>query len=222
LSASRTKPISGFKTTPRFRKLRPALKNWIAIIDEFVRQRGEAPYIYSNYERVNCGLLAAGFWRAHIPTLHETAVMRKDQEQFGRADLDFWLGRKEYFIEAKMSWLSLSTFPVADTTAKTLCERLARVTRDSRKYIVDPDDRWLATAFVIPAVPEEAWKREDERMWLLDQFVRALHLFDADIKAWCLPKGYQRWRGCEDEAGDRFYPAVAMLGRLVPKGKPRA
>jgi hypothetical protein len=211
--------ISGYKTKPQFRKLRPALRNWITIISEFVRKRGEAPYIYSNCERVNCGLLAAGFWQARIPVLHETAVLRKGQEQYGRADLDFWLGRKEYFIEAKMSWLDLTTFPVADTTAKRLRERLARVTRDSRKYIVDPDDRWLATAFVVPAVPEEAWKRETERTWLLDQFVRAIQLFDADIKAWTLPRGYARWDGCE---GNDYHPAIAVLGRLVTKGKRRA
>jgi len=122
--------ISGYKTKPQFWKLRPALKNWIAVIDEFVRQRKEPPYFYSNYERVNCGLLAAGLWRAHIPVLHETAVLRQRKESLGRADLDFWLGRTEYFIEAKMCWLNLGVFRDSGAVAEELGRRLIRASRD--------------------------------------------------------------------------------------------
>jgi hypothetical protein len=223
MSRVRSSCISGYATKAQFWKLRPALKNWIAIIDEFVRRRGEPPYVFSNYERVNCGLLAAGFWQARIPVLHETAVMRKGKRLFGRADLNFWLGRTEYFIEAKMSWLNLGVFRDVGSAAGELDRRLERASKDSRKYIFSPKDRWIATVFVVPSVPEKEWGQDLARARLLAEFVSAVRLVKADMKAWILPRGLARWRavekGCESYC---YYPAVAVLGRRVKKGKRRA
>jgi len=92
-------------------------------------------------------------------------------------------------------------------------------------YIIEPRDRWIATVFVVPAVPEKQWKVDSERKRVLGEFVRAVRKVKADVKAWTLPKGLARWRGCEGEEGTefhRYFPAIAVLGRRVKKGKRRA
>ena len=215
--------ISGCKTTARFKRLRPALREWVSIIQEYVHQSGEPPYFWGSYERVNCGLLAAALWRARIPTLQEFESGRKGQEELGRIDLSLQLGRVICNIEAKMVWPVLGPVADADYLVRRIEESLAEAERGARKYSPFRSEQRLALSFVVPAVQPETYAAA-RRGTALRQFTSVVQdsALDADIRAWCLPRGTARWEGCHGtRGGSYYYPAVAVLGRLVMKGKRR-
>jgi hypothetical protein len=216
MSNTREPAATGLKTAPRFSMLRPALKEWAAIVNRYALRHKEPPYFYSSYERVNCGLLAAAMWRTNIVALHEIAVDRKRMKGDGRADLKFWLGDKEYYIEAKMCWPTLAARSNADSIGQDISHRLDQAVHDSRKYILGPADRWIATLFVVPHVPTVLWRRPDLPSKVLREFVSGVksEALKADFAAWALPHGSKRWAGCS--YGDYHYPAVAVVGKLVP------
>jgi hypothetical protein len=150
-------------------------------------------------------------------------VERRGKEPLGRADLDLWLGDTEYFIEAKMCWLNLGDFLDADSIEKELGGRLVRASKDSRKYLFGPEDRWIAMVFVVPRIPKKLWRKPGEPERSLREFVRAVqseHL-GADMVAWTLPRGFKRWKRCIGDVDSAYFPAVALVGKRAPTRKAR-
>jgi hypothetical protein len=211
---------SGSKTTAQFRLLRPALREWTRIIAEYVHQHKEPPYHYGSYERVNCGLLAAALWRKGITALHEIEVDRWGTSKPGRADLDLLLGNEEFFLEAKMGWLYPKRGADAATMQSAIQERLRNAAKYTGKY-VRPREDWVAIVFVVPGLRRKPRGSDAGYRKSLEEFVRAVKSVDADIRAWILPRGYRPWPECKgDGKAAYFYPAVAIVGTVVPYRKP--
>lgn len=216
---------SGCWTTPRFAKLRPALRNWVDIIDEWVRaDDGVPPYLYCSPERVNCGLLSAAMWRARVPNLQEPAVNRSDNS-LGRADLNFFLGGEEYYIEAKMCGFALDALWDARSILATILERLKSTAAGAhKKYVSCRDDRWIALTFVVPSIGKEHWRKPKLRAQILREFIKALkpELVKADFAAWTFPRGIERWDECLGDGRKHYHPAIAIVGKRARKPRSRS
>lgn len=211
-------PRSGCITTPRFKKLEPALKEWIAVIDEYVKQSGEPPYYYGSYERVNCGLFAAALWRAGIPTLQEFDTYREKKDVFGRVDLRVLLGYRTYNTEVKMDWPVLGDPGLEPYSTARIEKNLMVAEVGTRKYRIPRSEGKLAVLVVAPAVRPKTWDDPELRPAALRGFVSSIRsrAVEADFRAWNLPRGSGPWPECLGERGGvYYYPAVALLGRLV-------
>jgi len=91
----------------------PIFKKWFKIMDEYADLTG-GEYFHFYKERENVSALAGAAWRSRFVAMSEfphakTKDGMEASDYLGRGDLYITSEVKEYFIEAKHKWLSLST-----------------------------------------------------------------------------------------------------------------
>lgn len=96
--------------TEDFRPWEKPLKQWLNLMKKYVSTvPADLPYFY--LERSNVGLLSAAIWKAGGCSLEEYGEIkhRRDGEKFkGRVDLYANLEGKEFIVEFKQAWSSIT------------------------------------------------------------------------------------------------------------------
>ena len=186
-------------------KLRPVFVKWQRLMKAYCRfaENEDAPYWYN--ERTNTGLLACAAWQAGWVALEEYSSTKrfKNEDYQGRVDLYLASENREFCVETKQVWVSLSR------RARRRIDKVADALRSARKDAVSSatheDGRALGVVFVTPYLPGSAVEGVDgklveffEDLWDLD--------YGASIK--CFPKEV---RFLADDRGYVFPGVVALL-----------
>ncbi len=118
---------------------------------------------------------------------------------FGRGDMAFRLGRRDYVIEAKQCWPRLGR-PGALTLVR---ESLVAALGDVRRAYAEPGTRRLAVVFAAPRTPRLHAMRAELAEW-----IAAAGSFSQCARAWVFPAA---GRKLVSEKNGRVYPGAAIF-----------
>ncbi len=200
--------LRGYQIRPRkgLRHWEALLEEWLLCIERYCRVAAgeDAPFVYT--ERANIGLLAGAAWRCGWIALEEFQYkkgFRNKPKWNGRADLYLGSERTEEMIEAKFSWLSLSSPKNAPKRAASVLAAAIKASRETRG--ADADLKCLAVAFL------PVWLPADHRGDLETQINSTVdELKDASefhALAWCFPKEYRQI----ENSAKNYTPGVIMI-----------
>lgn len=190
-------------STPRLKVLRELLWEWAGVLERTTRiwtDSDDAAWAYN--ERATLSLLAGAVWRLGGIAFEEYANQKNDGT-FGRCDLYFQTGRRDFVAEAKQCWASAS--PTADPAkaARRALESSARQVGAYRSYGYDR----LGIAFACAYLPTSKAASVNEH---LEHWLSELRRVPHDCIAWSFPEKARR-----KSFGNELFPGLAIVIRQV-------
>lgn len=192
----------------KLRKLKPVLKNWVKIVQEYskVFKNSDACWWYT--ERANVGILAAAAWRVKgWIALEEFSTLKRGVETVsknGRCDL--YVAKKDhdnsFAFEAKPAWQTMRSDGISKITAQ-----LEEAWKDAGKLKKIEGKTRVAACFAIPNVPSRLTGNNFDSQ-ILEWLTDALNTVKWDAVAWVFPK---ESRQLKSEAGTRIFPGVLLV-----------
>lgn len=195
-----------------FLPLKPVLKSWIEVHQQFARvwHGRDVPWRFN--ERSHLGLFAAAIWRAGAVSLEEFTSKKINRDPkvsiskySGRIDLYFNIRDTDFIAESKLAQaLVIDCEPKAN---EKLLGAMELAENDARKMPVETRSR-LAIVFVVPLFSIRLKNNLDIaiRNWILK-----LREYPSDAVAWVFPPLTRRVKRRR-----KFYcPGVAVVIRLI-------
>jgi hypothetical protein len=184
---------------------KPILENWCKIVVSWCDRISweDCPWWYG--ERASLGLFALAAWEFGTAPIEEYSTEKgKGRARYtGRGDLLIPIGEKDYIIEAKQKWISIS-HRVTKGEIK-LDDAILYVCDDVRNSTEFRGKR-AGLVFAVPYLPESEEEFMDER---LGEFVHMLRDRDDCAVAWVFPEQAR----CGYELEGYLYPGIAVLIR---------
>ena len=192
----------------KIKALKPILKRWIEINQEYcdAYPGKDCPYWYN--ERAAVSILAGAVWKSGGLALEEFNSNKKYGRSLylGRADLWFSFGKKrqDYLIEAKYDRFSLlSNF---SKLGKRIINNVKLALVDA-KNSKEEASLMLGVTFLVPYIPPSA---QDNEKKMLADFLRLLKGMQMNLLA-----VYVNPYVMKDEEYGYSYPCIAIVGDLV-------
>lgn len=189
--------------TRKLNLLKPLLKEWIKINESFCKiNRDDSLYWFN--ERATLSTLAGAVWNSKGYCLEEYRTDKKYRKGTypGRADLWFAWRKKEYYIEAKQLWISLSKN--AGLASRYIRETLRVVKKEAASTIKEDKGESLGIVFAVPYISLNESVSINNR---LASFLEELEKVEYDIMAYTFPSY------CRSLKSEKYiYPGVALVG----------
>lgn len=173
--------------TQMFRShFQPILHEWIDIINRYTNNYTEEDALYWYNERATLSTLAGAIWKtgANNFVLEEFRIdkeSRRDGSWQGRADMFFVCGRKQYIVEAKQLWISISNRSHISTDKITAALQIARNEVVASK---SDDEIGLGIVFIVPHIPPT---EQDQKDFLIKKFIDEILKVDFEMLAYTFP-----------------------------------
>jgi hypothetical protein len=195
---------SGFWSGP-LRDFVPIVKSWCKTVIKWcdLNTWEDNPWWYG--ERSSLGLFATAAWVAGAVPLEEysTEKGKGRRHWLGRGDLLLQIKEKDYIIEAKQKWISISHR--ATKGEIKLDDAILYVCDDVRNSTEFRGKR-AGLVFAVPYLPESEEEFMDEQV---GEFLDMLRDRDDCVVAWVFP-GQAR---CAYKLEGYLYPGIAVLIR---------
>lgn len=196
--------------------LRPVLQAWIDAVHQYVElfDGDDLPYWYN--ERANVGVLSAAAWRAGFVSLEEfqsekmalctdpqntdsNTELETQKNQKGRCDLYLADAKREFFIEAKVS------YPPIHKLENCFDSGMTKIAKDKRN-VGDKDSFHLSALFCAPF----AFQAKAPAATIAQHLALA-QAHPIDAHAWVQPLQAQK----TPSHNQCFYPLVSLFIKLV-------
>jgi hypothetical protein len=189
---------------------KPILENWCKIVVSWCERNEweDVPWWYG--ERSSLGLFALAAWEVGAAPLEEYSTEKGmgRGRWTGRGDLLISITEKDYIIEAKQKWISISS---RATKGKIKLDDTVLYVRDEVRHSTEFRGKRAGLVFAVPYLPKSEKEFIDER---IGEFVDMLRNRDDRAVAWVFP----------EEARNKFlgddgylYPGIAVLIRPLRK-----
>lgn len=189
----------------------PILKKWADIIEQYTNNYNNDDALYWYNERATLSTLAGAIWKENKNNfvLEEFRIdkrSKRDGNYKGRADMYFTYGRKQYIVESKQIWVSISDR--ANITTNIINKSLRDARHDAAKSR-SAEETALGITFVVPYIPVTEQSQQDN---LIKEFITELCNVDCEILAYVFPEKANVF----SEEG-YLYPGVACCIRRPKK-----
>ncbi len=186
--------------------LKPVLENWCKTVVSWCDRTGWENYPWWYGERSSVGLFALSAWQVGTAPLEEYSTEKgKGKGRYtGRGDLLIPIGGKDYIIEAKQKWISISRRATKseDKLIDSICDAL-QCARDATEF----KGRRAGLVFAVPYLPEDEIDSTNER---LSEWLGSLRKCDNCALAWVFPEE-ARYDSVLDDG--YLYPGIAAVIR---------
>ena len=195
----------GFTTGP-LQEFGRILDYWCKIVVSWCERNGweDVPWWYG--ERSSLGLFALAAWEAGAAPLEEYSTEKgKGKGRWtGRGDLLIPVKEKDYIIEAKQKWISISKRATKhEDKLDSAIQDALQGARDAREF----KGRRAGLVFAVPYLPESEIDSVNER---LSEWLESLREWDNCAVAWVFPEEAGQ---CSVLADGYLYPGIAVLIR---------
>jgi len=193
----------------KLRFLEDLLWEWVAIQERSIRIWKGKDALWWYNERVSVGGFAGAIWKSGGIVLEEYSTEKFDgggaptktaKTVIGRGDMDFFLGGRQFTMEAKQCWSRVKIKKVKDALAQadrdlTRCQRPGRYVR-------------LAVVFAALSLTGRSTESD------IAEWTRQARELKDCARAWVFPGG---GRNLSFSWGDnhRFYPGVGVFVKRV-------
>ena len=187
------------------------IRCWLGIIEKYSDEYTDDALYYYN-ERATLSTLAGAVWRSGEYALEEfgSFKIKKRKRILGRADLWFSFGQKEYLIEAKQIWPSISRW--SSDLNKQLDNGLNNAVNDVRKlkkYSYGDSVELVGILFVTPYLPPSDQGKANVTKGN-SKLINAIKNTPSDFYGFVFPSA----TSARDKYG-YLYPGVAILGKMI-------
>ena len=186
------------------RDLRPVLKAWLTIHQDFSKKVKDEDALYFYNERATLSTLAGAAWKCGFYALEEYASYKTKKRKLKNGRTDLWLRKNdhtEYVIEAKQVYVSMS--PAASKTEDKIVTALDEAKRDAKAS--RNQKQGLGIVFVVPEIPPSKKAQVGE---YVTAFIGKLEQIPCDLLSYTFVEDIDYLP--EGDAG-YFYPGVALV-----------
>lgn len=214
------KTYKGFfvKKHKKIGDLELVLKNYLKNLEKYNKAMWASDQVFWHNEIANVSVLAGAAWQSKFVAMaefsHDKVITpadrrRKEINYTGRGDLYLCSTEKdrEFYIEAKQSWVSFTGR--SQTWEGSFQAKLSEACNDVQKVATDNGSVTAGVLFASLFMPE---KSQGDLEFSLEDMTKWLETRPYDAAVWYFPK---EARKSFNEYEKRFYPGMVMIMETV-------
>ncbi|MBU4313823.1 MAG: hypothetical protein KJ821_03400 [Actinobacteria bacterium] len=189
----------------KLKHIEALLSKWVKMHESFCNYSTKDSLYWYN-ERASISTLAGAVWKCSEFSLEEYRTIKKYRKGSwsGRADLWFTWRKREYYVETKQTWISLSKKSNVSTATGRINKALQNAIKEAA-YIEKEEGQALGLVFVIPYIRSTESDHMDSRLKILIEQVEKVNY---EIMAYTFPTTCRLL-----ESDNYIYPGVVLVGR---------